>query len=320
MSKTYHFISGLPRSGSTLLSSILKQNPRFTTNISDPLILFASSIIRDTNNAVGMGISCPVEKRREIIKDLFDSYYKNDTEVCFNTNRGWSAETSLLKDIYPNFKMIVCLRDVPWILDSFEQLNAKNPYTIKPLYHHQELPTVHDRSAMLMGEIQNAAGYVRGPLANVQQSMFCNEVNQICYVEYDTLVNNPLGVMKEIYEFLGEPWFEHDFNNVEDSHDEFDDHAKIKGLHTVRRKVEYKHRESILPNETWNKYQGFTFWKDNNFNKNKLNWITGNSQSYNRSQSMGQTLTKPTTLVSRPNTLTNNTVPKPAVPFTNRQL
>jgi sulfotransferase len=51
--KTYNFISGLPRSGSTLLSSILKQNPRFTSGISDPLSSYAHSIIRDTNTAVG---------------------------------------------------------------------------------------------------------------------------------------------------------------------------------------------------------------------------------------------------------------------------
>ena len=32
----YHFISGLPRSGSTLLSAILLQNPRFHAGMSSP--------------------------------------------------------------------------------------------------------------------------------------------------------------------------------------------------------------------------------------------------------------------------------------------
>lgn len=274
--KKYYFISGLPRSGSTLLSAILKQNPRFTAGISDPLHEFAKGVIRDVSQSVGMDAAVPIERRREIIKGIFDSFYMHDNEVCFNTNRAWTADTSLLKDLFPDFKMIVCLRDVPWILDSFEQLNAKNPYTIKPLYHHQDLPTVHERCRILMGEIPNFGGYVHGPLAMAQQSMFCNERDHICYIEYDTLVANPRGCMKEIYDFLGEPWFEHDFNNVEDSYDEYDQQAKIEGLHTVRKKIEYKSRKTILPGEVWDYYAPKSFWKFNPEFKS-LKWITGKS-------------------------------------------
>jgi len=36
-SKTFHFISGLPRSGSTLLSAILRQNPRFYAGMTSPV-------------------------------------------------------------------------------------------------------------------------------------------------------------------------------------------------------------------------------------------------------------------------------------------
>jgi len=273
MTKTFHFISGLPRSGSTLLSSILKQNPRFTSGISDPLHSYLHSITRDTNTAVGMSAAVPVGKRRELMLDMFESFYKHDNEVCFNTNRGWTADTSLLKDLFPNFKMIVCLRDVPWILDSFEQLNAKNPHTIKPLYHHQELGNVHDRCSILMGQMPNFGGYVHGPLINVQQSMFANEAAQILYVEYDTLVRYPRSSMQQIYNFLGESWYEHDFDNVEDSYDEFDEQAKIQGLHTVRRKVEYRDRRSILPGELWDRYSPMSFWKSNFEQRKVLNWV-----------------------------------------------
>ena len=38
MNKTFYFISGLPRSGSTLLSSILNQNPRFYSGPSSPVV------------------------------------------------------------------------------------------------------------------------------------------------------------------------------------------------------------------------------------------------------------------------------------------
>lgn len=276
MKKTYYFISGLPRAGSTLLSAILKQNPRFTTGISDPLHSYSHSIIRDTNVAVGMKSIVSENRQRDLIRDLFDSFYKHDREVCFNTNRAWAADTSLLKDLFPNFKMIICVRDVAWVLDSFEQLNSRNPYSIKPIYHHQELGNVHDRCRMLMGEIANYGGYVHGPLINVQQSMFSNEINQICYVEYDDLVKNTHNVISEIYDFLGEPKFQHDFNNVEDSYDEFDNQAKIQGLHRVRKSVSYQPRLSILPGELWDRYSPMSFWRNMPLeHRARLKWITG---------------------------------------------
>ena len=236
--------------------------------------MYVSGIINDTNSAVGMGSTVPIPKRQEIIRGLFDSFYKDGNEVCFNTNRGWAASTSLLADLYPGFKMIICVREIPWILDSFEQLNAKNPYTVKPLYHHQQLSTVYERCAMLMGNITNYAGYVAGPLANVKQSLFCNEKSQLLYLEYDTLVKQPLLTMQQIYKFLEEPWFGHDFNNVEDSYDEFDEQAKIAGLHTVRKKVEFRPRNSILPGDIWNQNDPLSFWKkDFEQIRSGLNWI-----------------------------------------------
>jgi sulfotransferase len=274
MNKKYHFISGMPRSGSTLLSSILKQNPRFTAAISDPLESYVQSIITHTNTSVGMESTVNIDKRKELIKGLFDSFYSDGNEVCFNTNRCWTADTSLLNDIFPDFKMIVCLREIPWILDSFERLNAKNPYTIKALYHHQQGLSVYERTHMLMGNIPNFAGYVSSPLSNVKQSMFSDEVGQICYVEYGHLASDPKGTMQQIYKFLGEPWYEHDFDNVEDSYDEFDQQAKIQGLHTIRKKVQFQSRKSILPTDLWQQYETSTFWKYNfEETKKNLNWI-----------------------------------------------
>ncbi len=272
--KKINLISGLPRAGSTLLSAILKQNPRFTAGISDPLLEFIKNITTAVSQSVGMAAQCSEDKQREMMKGLVETFYKDGNEVCFNTNRGWAANTALARSLYPDVKMIVCVRDVPWILDSFEKLNAKNPFTIKPLYNHQDLGTVYERTRMLMGEYQNQAAYVLGPIANVKQVVYSADRDMICVVDYEALTKNTLDTMKRIYEFLGEPWFEHDFENVEDSYDEFDEQAKIEGLHTVRRKVEYIARKPILPEDLWQQYSRSSFWKyDFDHIKRQINWI-----------------------------------------------
>lgn len=259
--RKYHFISGLPRSGSTLLSAILKQNPRFTTGISDPLHGYIKGILQITNTAAGMEALVDIPTRVRIMKGIFDSFYSTSRGVCFNTNRGWSSDTALLKTLYPDFRMIICLRDIPWILDSFERLNNANPHTIKPLYNHQDLGNVYDRCRMLMGAIPGSPGYVSGPLTNVKHSFYCSENSQLFFMEYDHLVKNPGVVMRQIYDFLGEEWFEHDFSNVEDSWDEFDNQARISGLHTVRREVRWVERRTTIPGDLWNDLDRETYWK-----------------------------------------------------------
>ena len=269
-----HFISGLPRSGSTLLSAILKQNPRFTASISDPLADIANSVISTIHGAAGMTVQVPVDMQKEIIKGMFNTFYKDGNEVCFNTNRGWTSQTALIKDLFPTSKIIVCVRDIGWVLDSFEQLQARNPYTIKPIYHHQNLGSVYERTRMLMGEVANCGGYVLGPLMNTKQCMYSNEKELLCVVEYDKLVKQPLESMKQIYQFLNEPWYEHDFMNVEDNYDEFDEHAKIQGLHTIRKEVAYIPRKPILPEDLWKNYSPLSFWKSEfDHIKKKICWV-----------------------------------------------
>ena len=114
---------------------------------------------------------------------------------------------------------------------------------------------------MLMGQVPNFGGYVEGPLVCTKQAVFCAERDHLCFVDYDTLVKNPEIVMRKIYDFLGEPWYEHDFDNVESSYDEFDEDVQLPGLHTTWKKVEWRPRETILPPDIWNKVQGMEVWR-----------------------------------------------------------
>lgn len=273
MTQKYHFIAGLPRSGSTLLSAILKQNPKFYASISDPLLEFVRSIVQTVHANVGMEVAVSIQQRKDLALGLFERFYRNKPNICFNTNRGWGAHTAMAKDLFPKSKMILCIRDIPWILDSFEVLNSKNPYTIKALFQHQDLPTVYHRVNSLMS-LDGAGGFVSGPIACTKQAMFSNEKDMLCVVHYNALAQQPKIVMQKIYEFLEEPWFEHDFDNVEDSYDEFDEQANIKGLHTVKKKVEFIQRKPIIPADLWQQNEIQSYWNyDFDYIKKQMLWI-----------------------------------------------
>jgi sulfotransferase len=85
--------------------------------------------------------------------------------------------------------------------------------------------------------------------------------NMIMFVEYELLTKNPEGMMKAIYDFIGQPYFQHDFNNVEDSYDEYDREINLKGLHTTRKKVEFIPRNFILPPDILNQYSNLEVWR-----------------------------------------------------------
>ena len=254
--KTYHFITGLPRSGSTLLSAILKQNPRFHASITDSLATLVKGVIETSQDTPGMKSEVPVERRKNTVKGLFNGFYEHvNKPVIFNTNRAWTLLTPQVKEMYPKSKMIVCVRDINWILDSFETAHRRNPMSTNTVTGGLS-GTVYSRAEMLMEE----NGVVGFPYIGIKQAITSDEKHMIMLIEYNQLCKTPEQTMKAIYSFIGEEYYQHDFNNVEGSWDEYDAEIGIK-LHQVKRKVEFTPRQFILPPDILQKFANMEVWR-----------------------------------------------------------
>jgi sulfotransferase len=256
--KQYYFISGLPRSGSTLLSTILNQNPRFQASISGPLLSHVRSTIEVSNK--GNKSEFDPEITKQILNATFEAFYhKSDKDVIFDTNRLWTNLLPALKDLFPYTKVICCVRDINWIIDSFENLHQKNPYAISTVYPETVDLNVYTRSDSLMSD---QGGIIKMPYDALKSGMTGPHKDMIMFVEYELLCKNPEGVLKAVYNFIGQPYYQHDFNNVEASYDEYDKQINMDGLHKTRRKVEFIQRPFILPPDILNKYQGLEVWRN----------------------------------------------------------
>jgi sulfotransferase len=84
---------------------------------------------------------------------------------------------------------------------------------------------------------------------------------QLLLLEYDQLTKKPLQTMQALYNFIDEPYYQHDFDNVEATYDEYDLDAGIHGLHTIRKKVEFIQREPILPPDAWQEFANLEVWR-----------------------------------------------------------
>ena len=256
--KRYHFISGLPRSGSTLLTSILNQNPIFYSNISNPLARFVRSIVTESHAGPGYHLQCPENKRLELIQNLVSTYHSDITqEVCFNTNRGWTSLLPILEKTHAESKVICCVRDINWILDSFETLFKKNPFTLSKMYSEEEAATVYTRAYSLM----SPGHTIRFAYDSLKEAITGPNKSRVMLLEYEQLARNPEQSMRAVYNFIREPYYDHDFTNVAASYDEYDIEAGITGLHTIRKEVKYIARDPILPPDLWNDFSNLEVWR-----------------------------------------------------------
>lgn len=254
--KKYHFITGLPRSGSTLIASVLKQNPRFYASITDSLAQCTKNLLETCQDGPGMKVIVPTNRRKNIIKGLFHGFYADmNHEVIFNTNRAWTVLTSQVNEIFPESKFIVCVRDINWILDSFETAHRNNSLSVNTVTGGMG-KNVYNRVDALMNE----NGTVGFAYMGLKQAITGNEKHKLLLIEYDQLCQSPDSTIRKLYDFIEEPYFQHDYNNIEYSWDEYDAEIGLP-LHRVRKEIKLVPRNFILPPDILNQFINYEVWR-----------------------------------------------------------
>jgi sulfotransferase len=257
--KQYYFISGLPRSGSTLLSAILHQNPDFYADIASPVEALTGTAI-DIISGSERNLTVTEDQRKNLMYGLFNGYYKNiDKPIIFDSSRKWTKKTNILKALFPYTKILCPVRDIVSILNSFEVISSKNPFHTNILVGNNK--NIFFRCDDLMDRNN---GIVAEPWINLSEGYAANP-EMIMLIEYEDLCKNPEKTMKKVYEFLEMPYYSHNFENVEYSNENFDKACNLKDLHTVKKKVEYKPPKCVLPPEIIKKYSemNMEFWRFN---------------------------------------------------------
>jgi sulfotransferase len=255
-----HFISGLPRSGSTLLSALLKQNPRFHASVTSPMARFFIVAMNQMSGASEYAVFFSDERRRAILKGIFTGYYvelSHDT-VVLDTNRTWTARASLLGALYPDCRIICCVRDIGWIIDSIERQLRKNPLQLARVFDYKPGASVYTRTEMLMNI---ESGLVGLPLSSLREAWFSEEARRLIVIDYDRLACEPEIVLRRLYQELGEPWFNHDLDHVSHDEPDYDDLLGMPGMHKVREKVGPEKRQPTIPPDLFAKYSKLSFWK-----------------------------------------------------------
>lgn len=198
-------------------------------------------------------------KRERILHGLFDNYYADSpAEVIFDTSRAWCAWMPAIARLFPDAKVIACVRDVSWVVDSIEKLVQRNVFSPSSIFNYSAGGTVYTRANAIVAP----DGMVGGPYDALKQACYGAQRDRLLLVKYETLTTDPAKAMHAIYDFIGQPYFDHDFNHVDYDVTEFDERAGTPGLHTVRGTVKAEPRETLLPPELFRRFSRDAFWCD----------------------------------------------------------
>lgn len=272
--KTFHFIAGLPRSGSTLLCNILLQNPRFhATSTSGVIGMF--HWLRDQWGLVSEFKATPAEQgRKALFNNILPNFYGHiDRPVVFDKSRGWPKLIETMEHFWEKkVKVIAPVRDVAEVCASFEKLWRKMHDLGKPIQDERQFPgkfaSVSGRANHWM-EPGSPVGSALTVLKDACDRLQKNGLSQrIHFVRFDELTNPKKArqTINAVYEFLGEDQYkDHDFNNVAQLTKEDDEIWGFDDLHTIRSKVEEVDpcADQVLGREVSSGIRalGLEFWK-----------------------------------------------------------
>ncbi|MDF3982921.1 sulfotransferase family protein [Luteibacter sahnii] len=265
--RRFHFISGLPRAGTTLLAAILNQNPRFRAGMTSPLADILGVVMAEASSKNDFAFDVTDAQRAAMLRGLVEHFYSVDdrAEAIFDTSRLWCSRMGLLETLFPGVKVIACVRQLAWVLDSMERLVRQQPVSVSKVFRFDTNTTVYSRVEALT----DPRGMVGFAYQATKEAFYGEHArDHLMLLTYESLVRDPETAVRAVYAFLGEPWFEHDFDHVQYSADEFDARVGMPGLHVVRAKVQAVERKAVLPRDVFGRFANEAFWADPGNNVN----------------------------------------------------
>jgi sulfotransferase len=220
-------LSGLPRTGSTLLTAILSQNPEIYAEGQSAVCQLMWDMQQSCETELAwksMASNGRIQTADDLVRAIPAIYYKNvKARHILDKSRSWTlpANVELLRRyVRDDPKIIVMVRPVDEIVRSFIELRKRNNWP-------------HDLEADLWEP--NTEPLTR-PLMGVEYAKAHNN-GEYLFVEYDELVDNTRATIDRVYEFCEWEPFEHWFSGITNPHPEDDTVWDFPGLHDIRPEI-----------------------------------------------------------------------------------
>jgi hypothetical protein len=245
--KEIYFLSGMPRAGNTLLSSLINQNKEITVT-ANSIVCEALYILSKLKENLIFKNFPDHQSLDNVFNNVFNNYYKDWISKYIIDRGPWGTpgNLELLKKIIKKPKFIILYRPILEILASFIKIE-------KPV-------NIEEQCNMYMDIDKGRNGIVDRYLWSIE-NILKNKEDHIV-IHYKDLINDPIKEIKKIHEFLNIPFKKiqlENFNQFYANNLTYNDSVLKSELHKIRTdKVEQIqfNVEEILPKHIIKKYSG----------------------------------------------------------------
>jgi sulfotransferase len=264
-----HYCLGLPRTASSLIMNILNENPRiFTTGTCCMPYFFDACHQRSNEVSEFIALDKDVLNKSYInfLRQGMRGWYEamTDKPIVFSKSRIWSEFFPHTFAIDPNSKYLVVIRDLRDIICSFESLIWKHPQVKYNLENRQPFYQEPFEKRMERYCTEGFSNLGR-PLHNLPHVMEVAQKNPNSFFlcKHEHFNEQPRETLQQIYQWLGEPNFEHDFDNIpKPDYYEHDTCYRALVSHKTGTKLKKleprwpqimstKHSETVIKNNQW---------------------------------------------------------------------
>lgn len=244
-------VSGLPRSGSTLLCQLLAHHPEvYCPGQTSPLLQMLLQLRQSTaDNEILLALldNRPDETLGRLMhayQGFLQGWFGQVPEpVVVDKNRSWIGQMDLATRLEPGCKMVVCLREPGQILGSIEAQHQKTLAIDFP--EHLGSYSPYDRANRLFSK-DGVVGFALNNFRNAQDFPTDQQQRMLC-VLFEDLVVNTGAVMDRVWDFLAMPKCKPDFNDLKLLPGESDSHYRLKYTHRTHSKIRPPKRHDIPP-------------------------------------------------------------------------
>lgn len=233
--------TGLPRSGSTVLMNILQQNPRIFTSgtcVLPRLLKDLLTRVRVKEEFLAMSQNSSDKALYGFIRGSALGWYSGltDKPVVFSKSRYWSEFLHL----FPDAKILVTVRDLRDIIESFEKLEGKTLSTHTYTDDNTVVAsmTMQEKFQYYVNRMNPMNASLR---TEIPRCMDLFESGRVMFLRYEDFTQQPEYMLKKIYRFLGEEYYEHDLSNIElnDNYEHDNVYYAEKISHVTDREFQY---------------------------------------------------------------------------------
>lgn len=241
MNKRIIYVTGLARSGSTLLCQLLAQHPAiYSTAHSSPLCHAVNNLRRQLSDdpfllsQLDHDFDSVYRRLTNAFRGFVDGWFaETDKQWVVDKNRGWLGAVETVQHLDPDFRMLVCVRELVQLYGSIESRHQETILLDFP--DHLANRSRYARADSLFGP----TGVIGSPLRSLQsvQDLDADIQKRLYYVVFEDLVREPQRVLREMFEWLGVPPMTIDTDNLELQPTESDSHYHFKYPHRVRTNI-----------------------------------------------------------------------------------